>query len=330
MKKIGLITYHNPCNYGATLQTWATVKYFENRGFKVCVIDYIPSSKRNFGNLSNTIKSIDGNIIKKIIVGIIKNISYRRMKKDFDKYSKEILPLTKRYLNYEELKRIPPEVDYFCTGSDQVWNNYYTKAFEKAFFLDFISGNEVCFSFSSSFGKDKFDDMEKDELKKYLKKYEFITVRESDGINTLKEIGYNNGYQILDPTLMLEKSNWNDFATNNRLKDYVLVYQLHGDSKTFEEAKKFAKEKNLKLIKIDTMYHHFKLGAKNVMLPNMKDFLGFIKNASYVFTDSFHGVAFSLIFKRKMGITLPSHFGNRITSLLDQIDGNGLKEVIYE
>ena len=39
MKKIGLITYHNPCNYGATLQTWATVKYFENRGFKVCVID---------------------------------------------------------------------------------------------------------------------------------------------------------------------------------------------------------------------------------------------------------------------------------------------------
>ena len=69
------------------------------------------------------------------------------------------------------------------------------------------------------------------------------------------------------------------------------------------------------------MYHQIKKGCKNVILPNLSDFLNYFKNAEYVFTDSFHGLVFSLIFKRKCGVTLPHNFSNRITSLLELVNG---------
>lgn len=325
MKKIGLITYHNPCNYGATLQALATVKFFKDRNFDIEVIDYTPSSKRGFGKLGSTIKSINGNYAKKICVGIIKNFSYRKMSKSFNRNIDGLFPLSRKYDSIEELRKEPPIVDYYCTGSDQVWNNYYTKQFEEAFFLDFATDNKLCFSYSSSFGKSKFNNKELKEIDKKLKKYKFVTVREKDGLAILRRIGFEKAAQILDPTLMLNREQWNDYVTPNvKAKKYILVYQLHGSSNTIEIAKRFARERGLKIVKISTMYHHLRFGVKNLMLPSFQEFLGYIKNADYVITDSFHGVAFSLIFKKKIGITLPENFSNRITSLLSQIEGENL------
>lgn len=324
MKKIGLITYHNPCNYGATLQAYATVKFFEELGFETLVINYVPSSMRNFGKLSKTVNDINGNIIKKISVGCIKNFSYKRMKKLFDKYSNALLPLSEVYPDYQSLVDNPPNVDIYCTGSDQVWNNHYTKVFERAFFLDFISEKKSCFSFAASFGKKSFSDDENEQLKKMLSKYEFISVREKDGLNILKNLGFSNSKQIFDPTLMVNYDVWKNLASkniSNNKEKYILVYQLHGDSEAYKLAKRYSKKKNIKIIKINTMYHQYKIGCTNKLLPTIQDFLAYIRDAEYVFTDSFHGVVFSLIFKRKIGIYLPNNFSNRITSLLDIVDG---------
>lgn len=327
MKKIGLITYHNPCNYGATLQAYATVKFFEELGFKTLVINYIPSSMRNFGKLSKTLSNINGNAIKKISVGIIKNFSYKKMKKRFDKYSSALLPLSESYPDYQSLVDNPPDFDIFCTGSDQVWNNHYTKVFEKAYFLDFVPKNKSCFSFAASFGRKNFSSNENKQLKKMLSKYEFISVREKDGLNILNNLGYKNSKQILDPTLMVNYDVWKNLASkkiSNNGEKYILVYQLHGDSEAYKLAKLYSKKEKLKIIKINTMYHQYKKGFKNILLPSIEDFLAYIRDAEYVFTDSFHGVAFSLIFKRKIGINLPNNFSNRITSLLDIVDGSEL------
>ena len=128
---------------------------------------------------------------------------------------------------------------------------------------------------------------------------------------------------MLDPTLCLDEKVWGDFASKRKYKfPYVLVYQLHGDDDTFERACKFAKKNNLKVIKIVTMYHNLKSNCINEMLPSVEEFLSLFKYAEYVFTDSFHGTAFSITFKRKLGVILPKKFNGRITSLLSQIDMN--------
>lgn len=320
MKKICIITYHNPCNYGATLQALATVIFLKDCGFDVEIIDYVPSSRRNFGNLKSIIRNNkDG--FHGLVISVIKNISYKKMKRRFDNFSDSLLPLTKEYRSLEELKKDVPKADIYCTGSDQVWNNYYTGDFEDAFFLDFIPNEAACFSFSASFGKSTFNKEELKRLKEKLKKYNFITVREEDGKKIALNLGYKGVKQILDPTLLIDEKKWNDYTSNRVIKNkYVLVYQLHGDSDTLKYAKKFAKENKLKIVKINTMIHHYGAGVKNVYLPDIKDFLWYIKNAEYVFTDSFHGVAFSIIYGRRLGITLPSHFNNRITSLIDQLN----------
>lgn len=43
-----------------------------------------------------------------------------------------------------------------------------------------------------------------------------------------------------------------------------------------------------------------------------------------MFTDSFHGTVFSLVFNKPVAVTLPSHFSTRITTLLNAVGANDL------
>lgn len=325
MKKIDLITYHSVCNYGAVLQAYASQKFLMDLGFDVEIIDYSPEYINNYGSLRNSLKLTDvdnKSFLKKLIIAVIKTPSYKKQLKVFNKFIKNNMKLSQKYRNYDELINNPPKADFYCTGSDQVWNNYFSKGFVDAFFLDFVEKGKKKFSFAASFGKSEFDDDEKKYLSDKLKQYDFITVRETTGLNILNDINVTKSSDImLDPTLCLDENIWSDFASERKYNfPYVLVYQLHGDDDTFERAIKFAKEKNLKVVKIVTMYHNLRCNCINELLPSVENFMSLFKYADYVFTDSFHGTVFSLTFKKKLGIVLPKKFNGRITSLLSQIE----------
>lgn len=327
MKKIGLITYHNPCNYGATLQAKASVEFFKELGYNCEIIDYTPITMRGFGKFSNAYNSVSNskfNSIKRLIVTLLKLPSYRLMKRKFDIYVKDELVTTKNYDSIEKLKLSVPEADIYCTGSDQVWNNYYTRNFEDAFFLDFTPSNKLRISFSSSFGKTDYTDEEKAYIKDKLKKYSYLSVREESGVSFLKNLGFQDVDLILDPTLMIKPTYWDDYAKEINENNYVLVYQIHGDSKAFEYAKEYARKKNKKIIKISSYIYHQKFGCKNVLLPDINEFLGLFKQADKVFTDSFHGTVFSLLYEKNLSIVLPTNFSGRIGTLLNRLQVNNL------
>ena len=325
-KSINLITYHRACNYGAVLQTYASVEFFKKMGFDVNVIDYTPKYLQNFGTLKNTFNQVDNRkkgFIKRCIITIIKTPSYKKLRKVFGNFVNSTFKLTQSYSSIDELKENKPYADLYCSGSDQIWNNYYTGEFDKAFFLDFATKNDKCISFASSFGKDCFDEKDEQIIKNSLKKYSILTVREKDGKNLLDKLELKPNMILYDPTLLLDYESWNNFAKGNTLKGkYILVYQLHGDSDAYDKAVEFAKRKNMKVVRIITMYHQIRKGCKNIIVPEIPEFLNLFKNSEYVFTDSFHGTVFSIIFKKKVGVRLPVRFSNRITSILDSINSS--------
>lgn len=322
--KLDFITFHNAYNYGASLQTYATKVFFENHSFDVSIIDYVPNYLKDFGKIKNTFNQVDNkkkNLIIRIIYTIIKNPSYKKLRKNFEYFNSKYLKFTKKYNSYLELKNDIPKADLYCCGSDQIWNNYYTQAFEDAFYLNFLNEDAFCFSFSSSFGKSDFNDIEKSYIKKSLSKFNFITVREKNGLELLTDLGFHNASILLDPTLMIDYTIWDKFASASKIKGkYILLYQLHGDSDALNYALEFSKKNNLKVIRIITMYHQIRFGCTNIVVPTVEEFVSLFKNAEYVFTDSFHGTAFSLIFKKKLGVRLPVRFSNRIVSLLSLIN----------
>lgn len=330
-KSIYTITYHRAFNYGAVLQAYATVIFFERLGYDAKIIDYIPESLHGFGTFKNAYNQVDNkkhNFIMRIILSAIKTPSNKRLKKVFTKFVDNNLKLTRKYYSMQELVSNKPIADIYCSGSDQVWNNYYSTNFEKAYFLDFASKDDICISLSSSFGKEEFNAKEKEYIKKSLSKYSLLSVREMEGKSILDSLNLKPNLLTYDPTLLIDYKYWERLIGDISQKDktetdkYILLYQLHGDSDAYEKAIEFSKKKGLKVIRIITMYHQIKKDCQNIIIPDVPRFLKLIKNAEYVFTDSFHGTVFSIIFKKKVGVRLPIRFGNRITSLLYSLNAS--------
>lgn len=321
-KILDVITYHRCYNYGAALQAYATVEFLSKYDYTVEVIDYYPEDLKDFGTIRNSLCDLfnaSRNIFLRIILSVIKTRGTKKLKKVFNRFIDNELPLTAPFYSCQQLKEELPKADFYCTGSDQVWNNYY-RNFDDSFFLEFAPNGSKCFSLSSSFGKENFTEEEELYIRRMLKKYDYLSVREQSGVNILSKLGFH-GDLILDPTLLVEPETWYKFAGKDLVhKPYLLVYQLHGDSDTMTLAKKFAAEKNIKIVRIITLPYQIKMGCKNIISPDVHDFVSLLKNAEYVFTDSFHGTVFSLIFHKKLGITLPKRFSNRISSLLSTLD----------
>lgn len=327
-KKIAVITYHRSYNYGAALQSYATVCFFEKLGHEVKIIDYYPENLRGFGTYKNSffdVSNASRPFIIRHILTLLKTPGYKKLKKAFDSFIDRELSLTDPYYSVEEIKQNLPDADIYCTGSDQVWNNYYTHKFDGAYFLDFAPENKLKISFAASFGKSKFTDTENMYLSKKLGRYDYLSVRETTGLEIVNKIGYSDCDLMLDPTLMVSPDVWNEFSAKS-LYDfkYILVYQLHGDSETYTHALQVSRRHNMKVVRIITMPHQKAKGCINVVTPDIRQFVALFKNAEIVLTDSFHGTVFSILNNKKLGITMPKRFGNRITTLASAINAEKL------
>ena len=210
--KVGLITLHRVGNYGSVLQTYATQYIIQKMGYDVEVIDYYPERLHLIGMLKR-IKD-RGELLSKSL--LVRNIcrmiifpSYIRRFKVFSDFLKRYINMSSiTYNSIEELRQNPPQSDIYCTGSDQVWNSGWNEKIEYPYFLDFVSNGARCFTYAASFGKSSLDEWEKQETHRLLEKYKYISVRESAGIKILNDLDIHNAIHVLDPTLLLDKHDW--------------------------------------------------------------------------------------------------------------------------
>lgn len=310
--RIDLITLHAVKNYGSVLQAFATQEKFKELGHDVKVINYIREDVRD----ENLLQTWCGNnIIKKSVM----LPTIKRWNKIFSEFLNENLNLTKEsYTTESDFKNYPIEADVFCTGSDQVWNTGWNNGVLAPLYLSFVPSNKHKISYSASFGKDRLNDDDIAESKKYIEQYDFISVRESSGINILQEqYNYDNCTHIVDPTLAMKPEFWRSYSPERRYKsDYVLVYQLNKNKDFDKFAAEFAKRNNLKLIRFCTRYDQILKPGKSALIPEVFEFISLIDNAKYVITDSFHATGFSVNLNTEPICIYPNEYGGRIDSFL--------------
>lgn len=276
MRKVGIITLDGIYNYGNRLQNLAVKKIYEREGFCAETLVIKRSFFREawryldafFKNPKKTIKFIRFN---------------NKLVKQKYIFNKKALPPEK----------IVSEYDFFSVGSDQVWNPNLRKKDKHVFYLSFAE-REKRIALSASIALDEIPDVLTDSFKKGVEGFDHISVREKKGAEIIKELTGQSAEVLVDPTLALTAGEWEEVLG---LKDtprekYLLLYFLGEVSTEFmEKAEAFAKEKGLKIVSA-----HIKggLGEKNDFSP--VDFVSLIRDAEYMFTDSFHGVAFSINF----------------------------------
>ena len=236
----------------------------------------------------------------------------------FKKFIKEKLNLSPvTYYTEQEIIENPPVADFYCTGSDQVWNSGWNEKIDGPFFLNFDTKNKKCFSYAASFGKSNLEDWEKNETKKLLEKYSNISMREKSGVDILENLGIKNSINVLDPTLLLNKEEWSKLASDKyKGKNYIFVYNLNRNKKIDKYVEKLAREKRLKIYYVSYALHEFYKKGEMKCNVSVEDFLSLIKYATYVVTDSFHATAFSINFNTDFMIVFPEKYSTRVKSIL--------------
>ena len=299
--RIKTITCHDVYNSGASLQAYALMRYLEELGNEVEIIDYKPDYLNNhykLGVIANP--KYEKNLMLKMIYLTLKfpgRVLALRKKIKYDHFRDNYLKVTKkRYISNSELKSNPPEADIFICGSDQIWNSKFNNGKDPAFYLDFAPQGKIRASYAASFATDRIEEAVGDITKERINKLDYIGVREISALNILEDLGIDNGIQVMDPVFLLSKETWLNMAYEvDKKQKYIFVYDFDGNELIKEIALKVAKKKSLKI------YTVFKSDYSDKVIKGMGpiDFISYIKNAEFVISNSFHGTAFSIIFEKQ-------------------------------
>ena len=292
---IGIVTLNGYENYGNRLQNYALQQIIENIGFKAYTL-WPVSFKQSF---------------KYFLKILIPFKSKYKKNKALYLFSKKYIR-TKYYININT--KVANKYDYFICGSDQVWNCNF-KTFNTKMFLEF-SPKEKNIAYAASFGINKIEKKYEDIYLKGLNNFKSISVRESEGKQIIQKLDKSLKVDaVLDPTLMIDKSVWNNIASKPAADipdKYILVYMLGKNNNIFEAIEKTAKEKNWIVINLmNEKSQYYSIGPA--------EFLYLIKNAELVCTDSFHACVFSLIFNRSFVVFDRVNKNNDMSSRLETL-----------
>lgn len=324
--KAAIITLHSVCNYGTQLQAYATQEKLKQYFDEVTFIDYRRPDTYGIKLLKTFTK---GNIFK--IPAILPTILY--WKYNFGGFQRKFLNFTnKKYLKLEDFDNFEDIADIYISGSDQVWNTGWNNGIIPPFYLNFVPDNKPKYSYASSFGKSKLDENEITQVKKYLDKYDIISVREDSGLNIIKQqLGIDNAIRILDPTLAMPAEFWRKIAPKRKIKrDYILIYNLNRSKEFDKYANELSKRTNLPIYRFCTRFDQIFRVGKSLIMPQILDFITLVDNAKYVLTDSFHATAFSINMGTEPICIYPNNYSSRISDFLALVNSTQRHVENYE
>ena len=322
-KTVGLITFHASHNHGSVLQAYATQQSILKLGHNCEIINFRMPSQKNYYSLYGARHDWALKIRKALLLSYHFQRKQRAAK--FETFLRERLICTPEYNSYDDLKGAPT-YDVYVSGSDQIWSPSIPEFalsdvdYTGVYFLDFTDGRKI--AYASSIGEATADQLQ--SKAPLLQQFSRLSTREQRGAQILQKITGQTVQVVLDPTLLLTAEDWNTLAGEKPLvkEPYVLLYSLQGIKalRNWGQALgPFCQRQHLKFVSICPFFPVLGANAENRMDTGPCDFLNLIKFARVVFTDSFHGTAFSLNF-RKPFFVYQSH-GNkdrRKTALLDR------------
>lgn len=316
MKKAGLLTFHAAHNYGSFLQAYALSRVVNQMDGVDCeIINFrTPRQRDQYTPLTK----------RKGAKYLLKNgyflLHYSNRKRKFDRFESAIetyLPLsTREYVSDGELEKDLPRYDYYISGSDQIWNTKPNDA-DMAYFLPFVqSGSRI--AYAPSFGQ-KGNIEHQEEIASYLRKYDFLSVRENYGRELIQKLIGKEVPVLPDPTILLDAQDWDSLIGERPVQEeYLFFYTLFATKEMMKTVKKLSKLLHLPVVVSNiTNQHDMFCPMRKQTDAGPLEFLHLVKHAKAVITSSFHGTVFSILFEKPF-LTYRGMEDNRISSLLEQ------------
>jgi hypothetical protein len=298
--KIGVVTFHRAINIGGALQAFALQHFLKEQGCTSEIIDYrCPAIEEQYYSVQ-----WDWKFIKRLLSAIIRNGVIKRNIIKFQEFREKYLPVSERAYYPSDIRDANDVYDIFITGSDQVWS-WNCAGFDKTYFLDFVTKPNAKYAYAASFGGSELPNEFNVYYQGLLKDFNEITVREASGEEIVSSVSDISASVVLDPTLLLHESTWrkNLIEPYPSCKPYILVYLIAECKELLSRAKKIGEDRNLDVIYVsDRIYKPSGVISKRNVGP--KEFISLVNGSQVVVTNSYHGICFSMIFKKDLVVGL--------------------------
>lgn len=305
--KIGILTFQFAKNYGALMQAYALQTFLIKSGYQVKIINRLP-------DIGSNLSSIKFKLINKLQWYL------------FDIFKEKYLKLTKQYRSNASLEELNYEnYNAIITGSDQIWRIEYTSVGFN-YFLDFIVNKQIKkISYAASFGLDlwKESDNTTQKVRELLEKFDSISVREDSGKRICKENFNLDSNCAVDPTLLLNSSDYFKLFKPNSIKPYIFVFLFDDNKIESDIAYVIQQELNLTIKDFNKPFNSpTKFNTiRSLIKPSVNRWLRSIYESEFVITDSYHCMIFALIFNKQFYVIANFNRGlTRYESLLRELE----------
>ena len=298
--KIGIITFHRSENYGSALQAYALQSYLLKCGFDVKIIDYHNIEQDKIYQIFKPIRSLKS--VWTFLYTLLYLPLLKEKKKKYKIFQTIYFFLTPEYTGLNQLEHINGMFDYFIAGSDQIWN-ISCSDFTEAYFLSFVKDKRKCISYAPSINKFSLNGSDKEFFVKYLSDFKSISCREKDGVKLLNSMLHRTVDLVPDPVFFWGKDFWLDMISDvsKPYKNFFFCYFIGNKKEYREKVNQLARKYKLKPVLVN-------FASRDVICRNAikeyevgpKEFLSLLYNSDFIVTNSFHALAFSIIFKKKI------------------------------
>lgn len=257
----------------------------------------------------------------------------------FDKYhprtfARKYYKVSNKY-SVDGLKALNSHIKNYMVGSDQLWNYHLSRPYKQMYYLGFAGEDNKRIAYGTSFGVAKYNGPEDylEVAKENLKKFSSVSVRDDSAVEICKETFGVDAIKVLDPVFLCEQEDYkvalNDSTINTDGK-YICAYILDPSEELIDALIYLTEKTGLKIrIALDeapTKYNDNKnrlaraAEHENITIePHLvvNDWLALFENSEFVFTDSFHGCCFGIIFEKNfIGVVNKNRGSQRFLSLV--------------
>lgn len=315
MRKVAILTlFYRNYNYGGLLQGYALKKTIDSfSDVQADVLRYKDGVNPIYSGIRQQVKQYGPKMFaSKVIEKGIEKCTFlinKKIQKRFvlcDEFIEECVNKDMKEYTDGNITETLPKYDCYVSGSDQVWN---PNCIRNGFLQTFVPEDKVKMSYAASIGRGKLTEKESSIIAENVNRFDYVSVREEDAKNILKDKVDKDISVVSDPVFLLEPSLWNfdvkvEEAEPNK---YVLFYSFSDSRKYRKKVEKHCRDNGLKILYIPYAKQKFNLFdgsgvGKKLYDIGPKEFVWLIKNASCIYTDSFHGAAFSIILNKQFWV----------------------------
>lgn len=322
---VGIVTYIRNVNYGSALQALALQEVIAGMGYRAEIIDYLDTS--HAGNARERRRRLASGLLGALRAPSVA-LRLRAKTGHARTQSAEKVAVFKRFeenrlhLSHEDYI-LSDAYDAFVCGSDQVWS-LAEPGLNRTFFLRFTEPSRRI-AYAPSFGSDVVPSYNRKRLASWLAGFSHISVREESGVAIVRSLTGSSPVRTLDPVLLAGRAFWDGLlasvpgAQHRVPGTYAVGYLLSDNEGAASHAVRLAHERGVELLWVDAGVPA--PSGIPVVTPDPLEFVALLYDAAWVATDSFHGLAFSLMLGKDFYLFNRAYEGNarqstRVDSML--------------